>query len=318
MGRIAEGQFPVLADVEIAPVRTRQAPGEGGAGTFRVAGRVGPTEVLVILVDRAGVQSAHRRRFVDRCDCHGYVQRGGVKSLVPRLHRHQVLITVGPGRTLIVGRTPERQRARLADPEFISVWPSHRPGNTSSLRVRGPVGVEARRPVLRLPQPGGRGTGRGDGRRFIDRRYRHRLFKGAVVPTVRRPHRHLVNVVPVGVGRAFVVRRVPEPQLTLFINDEVPSVRSRSAPEGNLGAGVLRVSGRVPGQNLHLVLVLRHTSGSTADPPYLRSLVHVCHRHHHGKCGGVGLVVPRLHRDVIDVVPARVPRESRSWAGWSL
>ena len=296
---IPESQHPGLADAEVPAVGARQAPGEGGAGTFRVAGRVGPTEVLVILVNRAGVQSAHRRRFVDRCDCHGYVQRGGVKSIVLRPHRHQVLITVGPGRTLIVGRTPERQRARLADPEFISVWPSHRPGNTASLRVRGPVGVQARRPVVRLPQPGrGRARG-GDGRRLVHGRYRDDDVQGTVgIPVVVGPHHHQIFVVPVRVRRPFIVRCIPEGQHPGLADEEVPAVGPRQAPAGY--AVPLRICCEEARSRQFLVLLDR-----VAVPAgYRRPLIHVGDGNRHGKCGGVELVVLRLHQHVVYVVPA--------------
>ena len=157
-----------------------------------------------------------------------------------------------------------------------------------------------------MPQPGGGRARRGDGGRLVHRRYRNRLFKGAVVPPVIRPHRHLVHVVPVRVGRAFVVRRVAESQLTLFVHDEVPAVPARGIPSGDLGAGVFRVNGHVPAQHLGLAVVFRHAARGTANPGNLRSLVHVRNGYGEGQTVGVAVFVDGHHRQFVVILPVRI------------
>ena len=113
---------------------------------------------------------------------------------------------------------------------------------------------------------------------------------------------HLVVVVPTGVRRALVVGRAGELQLPLEFMLKSPLSVPDKLQEKLVGPSGSRGNVLINRDDPVLVIVV----GRIAQVN-LRGLVHVCYRHRHGKCGGVGLVVPRLHRDVIDVVPARVP-----------
>ena len=92
-----------------------------------------------------------------------------------------------------------------------AVGSDERPGDCLPLRVGGAEGVEDGVPVLGL---GERGPAGGDNGRLVhvgNRDHLH-LLQGAGVSAVRRPNGHLVDVVPVGVGRPLVVGGEPESQ----------------------------------------------------------------------------------------------------------
>ena len=163
------------------------------------------------------------------------------------LNRHVIdVVAAQVPRKLEVRRTvlTERELPPLIDGEESTVCTSHRPGNAASLRVRGPVGVQAGGPVLRLPQPGGRRARGGNGGRLVHRRYRHRNVTRAVVPAIRDLYRKAIHVVPVGVGRSLIVGCGAESKLSLFAYAEVPAVGSRQPPGRHHGQ-VSLASGRI-------------------------------------------------------------------------
>ena len=144
----------------------------------------------------------------------GNVQDVRVALGVPSLHSNVVhVVADGTPRRINMRRVGEGKSAPLIHCKCAPVGSSRRPGNRSSFGICCAEGVKGRRAVL-LQGEGSPGC-RGDGRRLVYVGDRHRLefLQRAGVATVRRPHRHLVHVVTVGVGKALVVRRVAKSQL---------------------------------------------------------------------------------------------------------
>ena len=171
----------------------------------RVLGWVG------VFLDRYDFPSRNLRPFIHIGNGNRHVQFAPQTSVIRGHHGdgiHVVPVPIRPG--LEVQRVGEGQCSPVVYSEEGPVVPGYRPGNCPALRVRGPVGVNRPGPVLTVGEFGP--TARADGGRLVDGGHHNRHVQVAVGATVVALHRHLVEVVPVPVGGAVVVRRVAEGQ----------------------------------------------------------------------------------------------------------
>ena len=153
----------------------------------------------------------------------------------------------------MVGDGPEGKLSLFADVEVTAVGAAETPYRLD-IKDSPACGRVCRQNTLEILRPA-EGGGAGDLVYILDC---HRHVKVAVVPPVVGPDGDLVHVVPVEVGRALMVRRVPEGKdPALPVNGEVAAIPSRCAPADGGGnpAGGLRVDGGVASAGQVLIFI---------------------------------------------------------------
>ena len=232
-------------------------------------------------------------------------------------HRDFVhVVLVGVHRLFQVRQKSEGEHA-VVDGKVAAVRALHRPADpVVPVLVGGTVGVNGGGGVFPNGELGAAPGGDDGGLVQVGHGNGQCVGQRSVGPSVGRPDDHLVDVVPVGISGPFVVGRDAEPQLAQGVDHEVAAVLACGAPTVYRGAGVLGVTGSVPGQHRGVGVVLGHGGGNRARHRDGGNLVDVGNGDGEVHPVPVAVGVGGHHGQLIHVVPIGVDRVSRSPAGW--
>ena len=302
---------------KVAAVAARHRPlGEDRAIVLGISGRIGPQLLgnVIVLGNGEGAPARDHRPLGLVRDGDDSVNDVPQAPLIGGHYRDLVhIVPVGVHRDFKVRQQAQGEDA-VVDGKALPVGALHRPRDCVVIvLVRGPVGVHDRGGVLPHGELGPALCG--DDRRLVhlpDRHYQ-RYFQHAVGPAVGGPHRHLVDIVPVRVGRPLVVRRGPEPQFAQFADDEVAAVAARSAPPEDTGAGIFRVCGRVIGQHSGVGMVLGNAAGCSALQSYLRAFVDVGDGNSEGQAVRIAVLIGGHDLQFVFVVPVVIGGILKVW-----